>query len=147
MSNKKKQYDISSAEWHVMEIVWEHKNVTAQQVIDTITQNTKWAAATVKTLINRLKEKGYLDFEVEGRAYRYYATISRDECVHAEADSFLKKLFKGNLTPMIAHFTEEHNLSSEAGNGRVPTEKVNGAMSIVSLSRFFFYGLDWNASR
>ena len=113
MRNTKKPIDISTAEWLIMEVVWEHKQVSAQQVTDYITKDTQWAAATVKTLINRLKEKGYLDYKVDGRAYLYRPTIKRSDCVQAEANTFLKKLFAGNLKPMLAHFAEEHDLSDK----------------------------------
>ena len=104
---------ITESEWLVMEIVWERKSVTAQEVMDSLYDSKNWASATIKTLLARLREKSVIDYEVDGRAYRYFATLSKADCVKKETGSFLNKIFSGKFQPLLAHFAEEHDLSKD----------------------------------
>lgn len=103
---------ISEAEWQVMKVVWSRPSSTAQEIIEALADSTDWSAATIKTLLNRLIKKGALDFEKEGKSYRYVAGVSEQECQRAESETFLQKVFGGSVTPMIAHFVNTRRLTA-----------------------------------
>ena len=65
------------------------------------------------TLLNRLAKKGVLRFEKEGRAYRYFPVVGEAETIRAERRSFVERVYGGALTPMLASFLEEAELSQE----------------------------------
>lgn len=102
---------ISEAEWQVMKVIWSRPPASAQEVIDMLADSTDWSPATVKTLLNRLVKKKALTFEKEGKSYRYSARVNEEECQQIEAESFLKRVFDGSLTPMLAHFVKTRKLS------------------------------------
>lgn len=103
---EKKTPRISDSEWKVMEEVWKGPPVTAQEVTRSLEGEAGWKPQTVKTLLGRLVKKGALSFECEGNRYFYSPEISRDEAIAAETDSFLDRICRGSLTPMLAHFVE-----------------------------------------
>jgi|SRR5579863_5821714 len=105
--------DISDAEWDVMQVLWEASPLTANDVVDRVLAKKKWNPRTVKTLLNRLLRKGALRFEAEGKRYRYFPKISREECVRSESRSFLDRVFGGALGPMLAHFVSETTLTAD----------------------------------
>jgi BlaI family penicillinase repressor len=74
---------ISTAEWKVMEVLWEGKELLASEVAQAL-EDTGWSDRTVRTLLSRLVKKGVADYRVEGRSYIYYAVISKDECIKNE---------------------------------------------------------------
>jgi BlaI family penicillinase repressor len=103
---------ISESEWELMKICWERSPVTAQQIIDELGAAKARHPKTVKTLLNRLVKKRALGFHREGRAYLYHPLVAEKDCVSAESQSFLERVFGGSLQPMLAHFVESRPLSS-----------------------------------
>jgi predicted transcriptional regulator len=51
---------LAAAEWKVMDIVWRRKTCAARDVCEDARREHGWSASTVKTLLRRLVEKGYL---------------------------------------------------------------------------------------
>ncbi|AJQ26614.1 BlaI/MecI/CopY family transcriptional regulator [Pelosinus fermentans] len=104
---------ISDAEWQIMKILWDRAPLTASDVINKVDGVTSWKPKTVKTLLGRLLKKNAISFHKEGRTYVYYPLVAEDECVKAESQSFLEKVFCGALNVMFAKFLEEQELSRE----------------------------------
>ena len=102
---------ISEAEWRVMKILWAKSPRTANEVVDELSAAIRWSDKTIKTLINRLMKKGALGFKRQGRMYLYHPRVAEVDCARAEGRSFLKRVYGGALTPMLAAFLEEHRLS------------------------------------
>lgn len=102
---------ISEAEWEIMKICWARSPITAQDIIDTFAATGAWHPKTVKTLLNRLVKKRALGFKRQGRAYLYEPLVAEKNCVTAESDSFLDRVFGGSLQPLLAHFAETRKLS------------------------------------
>ncbi|MBP2657230.1 MAG: transcriptional repressor, CopY family [Firmicutes bacterium] len=107
----KKLPQISDAEWQVMKVFWENEPLTANEVIDKFDGATSWKPKTIKTLLGRLVKKKAISFNKDGRAYVYYPLIAENDCVKAESQSFLERVFSGSLNVMFANFLEEKNLS------------------------------------
>ncbi len=96
-----------------MKVIWAKSSATAAEVVESLEGETSWKPKTIMTLLNRLAKKGALRFEQEGRAYRYYPVIGEAESVKAESRSFVERVYGGALTPMLANFLEEADLSQE----------------------------------
>ena len=109
----KKVPKISESEWEVIRILWAKNPLTANEVVDRLSGKTKWKPKTVKTLIDRLVKKGAVRFEKEGRRYKYYPAIGRDECIATERQSFLRRVYGGTMKPMLAAFLEDAELSED----------------------------------
>jgi len=107
----KKLPQISDAEWQVMKIFWENEPLTANEVIEKFDGATSWKPKTIKTLLGRLVKKKAITFNKDGRAYVYYPLIAENDCVKAESQSFLERVFSGSLNVMFANFLEGKNLS------------------------------------
>jgi BlaI family penicillinase repressor len=104
---------ISEAEWEVMKILWSKSPSSANQVIQSLSDSIEWKPKTVKTLISRLMKKNALGFTQENRIYYYYPLIDEDECLKAEIQSFLNRVYGGALKPMLINFLREEKLSME----------------------------------
>ena len=103
---------ISEAESAVMEILWQASPQTADDIVAALEQRT-WQPATVKTLLNRLLNKGALRAEKDGRRYLYFPVLAREDWVLAESRSLLDRLFGGNITPLVAHFGKHRQLKKK----------------------------------
>ena len=74
-------------EAEVMEIIWTRGNALVSEVEEVLNKRraAPLAYKTVLTICTRLSEKGVLDHEKEGRAFRYYPTMTQTEFVAAQA--------------------------------------------------------------
>jgi BlaI family penicillinase repressor len=67
--------DLGDLEREVMQLVWAGGAVTAESVRERLERRLK--ESTVRTVLRRLEEKGYVSHTVEGRTYVYQATEAR----------------------------------------------------------------------
>ena len=70
---------ISSAEWEVMRVLWTKGETTSTEITKILSTKQDWSASTVKTLLGRLADKGYLTSRREGRTYLYQAVLNEEE--------------------------------------------------------------------
>ena len=104
---------ISESEWLVMKVIWDENPIPSKRVVEVLSESTPWKPKTIKTLLSRLVQKGAVGHENEGRGYLYYPLIEETVLVKAESQSFLKRVFRGALKPMIATMVESKDLSQE----------------------------------
>ena len=109
----KKLPKISESEWLVMRVLWSKSPLAAQEVFEQLDGKIKWKPKTVKTLIDRLVNKGAVRYEKDGRRYIYYPAVGQDECVTTERQSFVKRVYGGISKPMLAAFLEDAKLSAD----------------------------------
>ena len=67
--------ELGDLEREVMQLVWAHGPVTAEAVREKLSRPLK--ESTVRTVLRRLEEKGYVIHAVEGRTFVYEATHPR----------------------------------------------------------------------
>ncbi|WP_152655649.1 penicillinase repressor BlaI [Oceanobacillus sp. CFH 90083] len=104
---------ISEAEWEVMNVLWKKSPQTANDVITSLQGQKDWKAKTVRTLLDRLVQKGVAGVNKEQRIYTFYPLYSQDQCQRAEAESFIKRIYGGTVKSMLVQFMEEDSLSEE----------------------------------
>jgi len=103
---------ISESEWIVMKAIWDENPVTANRIVDILSETT-WKPNTIKSLLNRLVKKGVVGHESFGRVYHYYPLIEKTLLTKTESLSFLKRVFGGAIQPMLATLIESEDLSPE----------------------------------
>lgn len=104
---------ISEAEWVVMKVLWGRSPLTANEVAGALADQTDWKPKTVKTLLSRLVHKRALGFEQAGKAYRYRPLVSEEACARVRRRTLLKRVYDGAITPMLAAFIEDEDLTPE----------------------------------
>lgn len=102
---------ISDAEWIVMNLVWSSSPIEAAEVIERLAAVNGWTAATVKTMLHRLVQKGALSTEQVGKKYLYKPAVRRDTCVRQASRSFLERVFGGASAPALIHFVKTTKLT------------------------------------
>ena len=102
---------ISEAESVVMDVLWRTHPLGAEEVVAALADSRHWQEATIKTLLNRLLNKGAIAAEKDGRRYLYSPRLKREDWVLAESRGLLERLFDGRVAPLVAHFSEHRKLS------------------------------------
>ena len=83
---------ISSAEWEVMRVLWTKGETTSTEITKILSTKQDWSASTVKTLLGRLADKGYLTSRREGRTFLYQAVLNEEEANLTAVNEVLSKI-------------------------------------------------------
>ena len=96
-----------------MKVVWSNSSALAGEVVDSLAKAHRWHPKTIKTLLSRLVKKKALTYDQKGRAYLYKPAVKEADCVRAESEAFLKRVYRGSLIPMLNFFIAQRKLSAE----------------------------------
>ncbi|MDE6759454.1 MAG: BlaI/MecI/CopY family transcriptional regulator [Lachnospiraceae bacterium] len=116
------QIDItpSETEWLVMEILWESTvPLTSMEIIKRLQNVKKMSPKTVRVLINRLYQKGIIDYTIDkkdARVYHYFAVKLKNECLQEKSRRFTESYFSGNKTNALAALIQNCDLTEEQIN-------------------------------
>ena len=113
MSNDNPKADISNAEFEVLDVLWDDYPATSSDIVKRLNQKKPWHDKTVKTLLSRLVKKGVVDFDKAQRQYLYRPLIAREDYTKKEATSFVSRIFKGKVAPLVAGFANQNSLSQQ----------------------------------
>ena len=56
--------NLTSAEWNVMECLWEKGSITGREATNMLEEKMGWNRSTTLTLLRRLEEKGAIHFKL-----------------------------------------------------------------------------------
>ncbi len=104
---------ISESEWQVMKVLWETPNLTMKEIAASL-DRVDWSYTTVRTLVNRLSDKGALRADRSvSHNFKYSPAVSEDECQKKEVRSLLARVFNGSVSMLVSTLTKDSNLSEE----------------------------------
>ncbi len=109
MLNSKK---IPDAELEIMMVIWDADKAVNSDYIMKELQKT-WTKPTLLNLLNRLYERGFVDFYKEGKFKMYSAKVARDDYIKKESGNFLKKMHRNSVTSLIASLYDGGNISAQ----------------------------------
>ena len=105
--------ELTEAEWEIMRVVWEKEPCAAGTVQESLAQSRDRAYSTVKTTMDRMAEKGFLEIERIRNLQLFRSCISEVEARRGELRKMLKRAFGGALTPMLKFLIEHEGLSQD----------------------------------
>lgn len=105
--------NLSPTEWEIMKVMWKHGPMAARDVYARLSEERKWASSTVKTLLRRMVKKGWLDYQQIGNSYLYRGTVPREKALRAAIREFSGRVLDGVLSPFVAYYAEQKNLTPE----------------------------------
>ena len=110
-SREKPAVELTQAEWEIMKVVWEKEPCAAGTVQETMAKKRDRAYSTVKTTMDRMAEKGFLQIERIRNLQLFHSCISDVDAKRGEFRKMLKRAFDGALTPMMQFLIEHEGLS------------------------------------
>jgi BlaI family transcriptional regulator, penicillinase repressor len=110
---KRELPDLARSEWALMESLWQHGQATAGDLQTALQKTQGWAYSTVKTMLDRLVEKGYIRSRRVGNVYEYSPRVRRGAAVTRVLDDLSDRLLAGSITPLIHRLVERNRLSAD----------------------------------
>ena len=87
---RKKRNDLTKLEWSLMNLCWKKGQASARVIYEETLKKKKRGYQTVKTMLDRLVVKGYLEREKFGPIWLYKPAVSRSKVMAKEIDSVLQ---------------------------------------------------------
>ncbi len=106
------QPNITKAEEKVMNALWGFEPSMLGEIVQRLS-GTGWSAKTVKTLLDRLCEKGAAGSERAGRRNLYYVLLEKDGFIARELGGVADRLFGGSKREMLAYFCRTEKMTRE----------------------------------
>ena len=105
---------LSEFELDVMQFLWDNGPLTAPEVHQMLSEVKDVTYSTVKTIIDRLEEKGAIKREKSvGRTIIYSANVAKSAISDSLLPSFLRRFFEGDPRQLITRLIEEEELDKE----------------------------------
>ena len=114
---KKDTTELTEAEWEILKVVWEKEPCAAGTVQEALAQSKDWAYATVKSTMDRMVEKGFLEITRIRNLQLFRSCLSQVEARRGELRKMLARAFNGALTPLVQFLIEHEGLSKEEAAG------------------------------
>jgi predicted transcriptional regulator len=99
------------SELKVMNLIWQHGEVSAQQLAKLLADASGWSKTTTYTVITKLMGKGAIGRTEPGFLCR--ARISREQAQEAETNELIDKLFGGSPDLLVSSLLSRKKLSRD----------------------------------
>jgi predicted transcriptional regulator len=116
MNAEKPLPDMAKSEWVLMEALWARGHATATELQRDLESQQGWAYSTVKTMLDRLVEKGYVKWQRRGNVYEYSPRVRRKTAVARVVDDMVDRVLEGTAAPFIQRLVERRGLSRDEAN-------------------------------
>lgn len=95
-----------------MNALWAHSPASARDVLAHLPKGTDWAYTTVKTMLDRLVEKGLVAVQKQANAGVYTPQVSQQDARSSAVRSLVERAFDGTFGTLVQHFVQAEKLSA-----------------------------------
>ena len=103
---------LSNAEEQLMQILWKKKRAYMKDLLDAYPE-PKPALTTVATLLKRMQDKQFVDYEQKGRSREYYPLVKKQDYFSRHMNGLIKNFFNDSASQFASFFTQETDLSKK----------------------------------
>ncbi|MBV8518365.1 MAG: BlaI/MecI/CopY family transcriptional regulator [Acidobacteria bacterium] len=105
---------LSGLELEVMNLMWDLGEATSAELVDAFTRRRPLAATTIRTVLAKIEEKGYVErVPTTERALRYRASIPREAVSTQTLRQLVGRLFGGSPKAAIAQLLADEELDAD----------------------------------
>ncbi len=103
---------VTETEFAILEVLWDRDSSTVREIVESVYhKHTPALHATVKSLLDRLADKGFIGCDSSGFMHRFTARVSRQEYVAHELERLAESHFDGALLPLLMSLVEKVKVS------------------------------------
>ncbi|MDJ0835466.1 MAG: BlaI/MecI/CopY family transcriptional regulator [Acidobacteriota bacterium] len=109
-----KKIKLSNFELEVMQCIWDNGEIIAPDVHKLIAANRKISYSSVKTIFDRLEEKGAIRrVRTYGRTILWAAAIQKEDVAGSLVADFMDRMFGGKVRPLMSHVLQKEDLTMD----------------------------------
>ncbi|NQT14353.1 MAG: BlaI/MecI/CopY family transcriptional regulator [Planctomycetes bacterium] len=104
---------LSPAQREVMEILWDHGELSATEVRRSLSGRRELARNTVRTMLERMEAKGWLKHRTEGRTFYYSPALPHTVTVGQRVLEVVDTLCGGSAETLMTALLEYRGLTKD----------------------------------
>jgi predicted transcriptional regulator len=104
--------ELTPAQGEIMEIVWQRGEVSASEVRTLLSRTRAVARNTVRTLLERMEQKGWITHREDGRTFLYRAVYPRQTTIGQKVQEVVETVCGGSAEALVTALLDYHGLSS-----------------------------------
>ncbi len=105
---------VTETELAIMDVLWKHGPISVRDIVESLySEHTPSLHATVKSLLDRLTDKGCITCDASRFAHRFSASVDREAFVGEQLQQIADSHFGGSLTPLLLSLVSHAKLERE----------------------------------
>ena len=121
---------LTDLENQVMQAVWDLGPSTVEAVHQIVSRTRKLKETTIRTLLRRLEQKGYLTHVSDGRAYVYRAVEPARSLAARAVRQIIDRFCRGSVEELVSGMVEAKVFSKEESKRFPPTQEWDHAIDL-----------------
>ena len=106
--------EISDLEMEIMLVVWAQDGPSVRDIVEAIySGHSQSLHTTVKSLLERLSKKGFVECDRSDHVHRFRALIAREAFVQSQVGRLADSVYSGNIAPVLLSMVEKIRLSKK----------------------------------
>ncbi|HZQ96904.1 MAG TPA: BlaI/MecI/CopY family transcriptional regulator [Candidatus Sulfotelmatobacter sp.] len=93
--------NLGEVEQAVMDHIWSRGQVTAESCREALASSRPMKDSTIRTVLRRLEEKGYVTHEIEGRTFVYRASAERQNVAMRAVKGIIDRFCGGSAEELV----------------------------------------------
>jgi len=93
-----------------MDYVWAHPNCTAEMCREGLTSQRPLKDSTIRTILRKLEEKGYVTHRVDGRTFVYHAVHTKRNVAVQAAQHLIERFCGGSVEELLVGLVDNQVL-------------------------------------
>lgn len=113
---RKKKNPLSPLENKAMNVVWDRGSATAEDVriaLEKLDKKQPIKDSTVRTVLRRLEEKGYVKHTVEGRTYVYSPKVASRSVATDAVRGIVERFCDGSVEDLLVGMVDDELVSAD----------------------------------
>ncbi len=106
-----KKSGIGREEMELLHHIAERMPVTVGEVAEHLGSSKGYARSTVQTMMERLRQKGFLERDKRGAVYEYRTATPKPQLMGSLMSDFFERVLGGSLKPFVAYLAQDAQLS------------------------------------
>jgi predicted transcriptional regulator len=102
---------LGQAQLEILRYVADHHPIRVSDVAEHFSQTSGKARTTVLTVLEKLREKGYLTRRKQDGAFHYSPRTGKDEVMAGVVRRFVRESLGGTVSPFIAFLSDSQELT------------------------------------
>jgi predicted transcriptional regulator len=113
MAKSRDRPRLSVLENAVMQVVWDRQKATSDEVREALGKTQNLKDSTVRTILRRLEDKGYVEHDVDGRTYVYRPRVEPQSVAAQQVRSIVDRFCRGSVENLLVGMVDDELISPE----------------------------------
>jgi len=100
---------LTKAEEEIMHILWQLEKANVKDILDQFSE-PKPAYNTVSTIVRILENKGFVDYEKQGKGHLYFPLVKKQDYSNQSINNLVDNYFQGSFKSMVSFFVKKNDI-------------------------------------